>query len=345
MIRDALIAAARAVRAETPARSALTGHLRALHRREAPRPPIAWRALAQAAAIEGIDLVLFEWMRPALTPDAVRWLDLRLAATRMRHALNLEAAREVLDAFEASGIRAAPLKGPLLAERLYAPPHLRSSVDIDVLVDPASFERASAILVELGYAPPSAEAIAYFRAVHHDVIFFHPTRLPVELHFRAMSSFGASISAADLLGRASVAGKGGAAGGRGLEPDDEFVYLSVHAAAHRFGRLSWVHDLVLFARAYGTRGDHALARARHLRVETPVRAALHALAQIDAPLAGTPRVGPRARLALALPSGGGPVAGPVAQFTSDLLLSDSPRAAFRLTRRKLVADLPWRLRR
>jgi hypothetical protein len=45
--------------------------------------------------------------------------------------------------------------------------------------------------------------------------------------------------------------------------EDELVYLAVHAAAHRFGRLAWLHDIRLVVERMTRAGLHtSAARAR-----------------------------------------------------------------------------------
>jgi hypothetical protein len=48
-----------------------------------------------------------------------------------------------------------------------------------------------------------------------------------------------------------------------LEPGDELLYLALHAAWHRFGRLGWLHDLALLVSKMDDHDLHdACARAR-----------------------------------------------------------------------------------
>lgn len=71
---------------------------------------------------------------------------------RAIHQLALDVATaEVVRALETAGIRSILIKGPAIARRFYDPPLLRTYGDCDLLVDPAQFHRAEAILGELGY--------------------------------------------------------------------------------------------------------------------------------------------------------------------------------------------------
>ena len=57
----------------------------------------------------------------------------------------------VLRAFEQAGLKAVPLKGPFLAERLYGAAALRVSYDLDLLVAKADMARAGDALKAIGF--------------------------------------------------------------------------------------------------------------------------------------------------------------------------------------------------
>lgn len=65
--------------------------------------------------------------------------------------VQLKAAAELSQAFDAAGVQAAVAKGVALALSVYANPGLRPFVDIDVLIKPASLKRADGVLRGLGY--------------------------------------------------------------------------------------------------------------------------------------------------------------------------------------------------
>ena len=68
---------------------------------------------------------------------------------------------------------------------------------------------------------------------------------------------------------------------RVLAPDDELFYLAVHAAAHRFGRIGWLYDLVLLLRRNGESiVAAACVRARAHRMERPLALAFALLASL-----------------------------------------------------------------
>lgn len=88
--------------------------------------------------------------------------------------LNFELGR-LSTQLEDSGINFMPLKGSVI-RKYYPEPWLRTSCDIDVLVKKDDIEKASAILCEkLGYERRSTGS--------HDVSFFSPGKIHVELHY------------------------------------------------------------------------------------------------------------------------------------------------------------------
>jgi hypothetical protein len=137
-----------------------------------------------------------------------------LGATRLR-ALAFEATlRRVVRALEDNSIPALPLKGTVLADRLYGDPGLRPTGDVDVLVEPARFAAAVDTLRGLGYPqpedPPWTDGLPEF---HYTFVDSGPVAVPVDLHWRihwAEHGFSeevlrASAEASDGLRRAEPA--------------------------------------------------------------------------------------------------------------------------------------------
>ena len=113
---------------------------------------------------------------------------------------------------------------------------------------------------------------AYARRHHHHLQLRREGQPPLELHFRARVAFGTVMPAADLIARSSAVTLTHGRGLRILAPEDELVYLAVHAAAHAFIRLMWLYDLKLLCRRYASEIDWraVVERARSVRVLTAV---------------------------------------------------------------------------
>ena len=143
--------------------------------------------------------------------------------------------QRLLSEFATEAIEVVPLKGPFLAERLYGGTALRECRDLDLLVGVADLARAEAVLVDAGYVP--AEPDDYHRA-------WTRRGATVELHYDVENPLAFNFGVVGALRRAH----GGTFQGQGckqLAPEDELLYLCLHAARHRYERLRLVVDLRL----------------------------------------------------------------------------------------------------
>jgi hypothetical protein len=141
----------------------------------------------------------------------------------------------VLRAFDQSDIRAIPLKGPFLAERLYGNAALRVSRDLDLLVCKTDLPRAEAVLGAIGFVPGTADD-------YHCP--WHRLNATLELHHDVENPLAFDFQVASALQRAQPASFQGECCWR-LASEDELLFLCLHAARHRFERLSLVIDLQL----------------------------------------------------------------------------------------------------
>lgn len=228
----------------------------------------------------GLAGVLFDaWQaaEAALPPELARHLAFREAAREIDHAAQLAMLRRIDAALAASGLRGVVLKGALLAERLYPRPAARFTTDIDLLVAPDELERALGALRTVGYEAYDGPEEEHFRRAGHHLHLYQEGAPPLELHFHAYRGFGEILAAPPLLARSEAVA--GFAAIRALAPDDELLYLAVHAAAHRFSRLGWLYDLELLLRRHGPGlVEAALERARVHRLAAPLAFALDELA-------------------------------------------------------------------
>jgi hypothetical protein len=302
-----------------------------------------WPALVEQARIDGFLGLLAgaaAGLQPGPPPDIVRALELHRAVSRAWYVHQWQTLEEMLAAFESGSVAAAVLKGPWLAHRLYPEPPDRHAVDLDVLIAPADLDRALAVLSAAGWRADEGPSARYARRHHHHLQLTRAGSPPLELHFRARAGFGTIVESAPLLARASAARTPGGHRTLTLAPEDEFVYLSVHAAGHACARLIWLYDLKLLLRAAPAL-DWALVaeRARRVGAGAPVaftcRLLRERLGLPIPPLADLRGNGPRHALARLVQQRVAADRGPLAidrlgglVFTS--LLSRSPIAALRL---------------
>lgn len=162
------------------------------------------------------------WPEPAR--QRLRSLHLGQFAQGMRQ---LELAASVLDGLATAGLRALPLKGAAVAERLYGSVAERPMADLDVLVldDWAHAVRAV-----------TAEGFRECGRADHAWSFRHGTSgLVLELHHGLTAAPSFFPVDAEGLWRRTCVGRGVI--GRGPGPEDLLVHLSLH--------LAFQHGLVL----------------------------------------------------------------------------------------------------
>lgn len=219
-------------------------------------------ALFARAALHGVGGVLWDGWKAAglpVDPALARQLDVAAIARELDYSAHLAALREI------DGRLAKPavaLKGPLLARRYYPRPSARGTSDIDLLVEEADLVATIEALVPIGYSVfDSQEEIAWSRREHHHLHLTRANAPDLELHFHAYRGFGVTLRTEALAARSIPAD--GFAMLRVPSAEDELVYLAAHAAAHRFGRLSWLYDLRLVVESMSTSAlEVAAERAR-----------------------------------------------------------------------------------
>lgn len=231
-----------------------------------------WSALLESAADHGVEDYLFRRLirAGARPPEAVVAHFRRLQAAKAAWTLQLVAQLDrILDALAAAGIPAVALKGPILGERLYGAEGFRSSSDLDVLVAYGQVRSALAALAPLGYVADEAKLARALSGDHN--VALDSASPPLELHFHLFRRFGVTLRADDFLARAVPYQTRRGRVVQVLSPEDEFLFLCVHAAAHGFARLAWLFDLKLLpAKHPAFDWDTLLQRAQARRVVTSV---------------------------------------------------------------------------
>jgi hypothetical protein len=317
-----------------------------------------WERLVAEATREGVAGVLDEALSGAAVP-LPEAAGATLARVRASEALWLEMLERALDsalgALDAAGIRAVALKGPVLAERLYRNPRARFSADLDLLVTPPDLDRAAAALSRLGYGEETGASADYYRRHHHHIHLSAP-RLPlIELHFHAYAGFGVVIPAGDLVAAAIPYRTARGLRTWILAPEDELLYLAVHAAGHCFERLLWLYDLKLMFRANPSLDWAAVEdRARGLGVSAAVAFACEALRRrLGVTVPATPELEPSRGLRRVIANGllawaGRHREGPRATLARILCMAslcDRPLPAARFLRHHLARMARRRARR
>ncbi len=152
---------------------------------------------------------------------------------------------KICRAFNENGIFSLMLKGPVLAETLYGDISLRTSKDLDILVNVDDVEKAEQMLSAHGYESKSnfPRILGDWKWKIHHVSYFHPQKgILVELHWRLYSELGSEPHFKELWERKNRSFLT-------TEPvyflgeEDLFLYLTSHGARHGWFRLRWLVDV------------------------------------------------------------------------------------------------------
>ncbi len=211
-----------------------------------------WPSLLEAASAHGVASVLahhLDELGIPLPTETRRACREHAVVDRLAHGRIVRVLDEALAALGRAGVPVCPLKGPLLGERLYPAAELRRSSDVDLLVEPEDRELALRALAELGYRSRGGSTLAYEVEHQHEVLLLRGSDPPIELHTHAHVGFGTRIPAGPLLRSATPLARHAAPTCVRLRPEDECMYLLVHAAGHLFERLAWLYDVKLLVRA------------------------------------------------------------------------------------------------
>jgi hypothetical protein len=210
-----------------------------------------WQGFFYHAEVHGVAALLRDALRKSdfeLPAEEACALDRRVAAGRLMLRHQHLGMSLILTAFEKAGLPPVVLKGPVLAERLYGDPFLRSWTDLDLLVSPDEVDVAATLLESLGFQQLGGPRARYIHTRH--LTFFHDELSTVDLHFHLLVDFGATVPAADFLKRAVPYRMQGGTTCRVLAAEDEVLYLCLHAAHHEFSRFSWLYDIWTFLGAH-----------------------------------------------------------------------------------------------
>lgn len=143
-----------------------------------------------------------------------------------------------------NGIRTIQLKGPVLAIQLYGDLSLRTSKDLDILIDPEDVEQAEAAMAKLGYeATDKHDSDPNWKRKYHHLSFSHKECWAnIELHWRLNPNPVDNLSFRQLWERRDTVLVCGQPF-HSLGKEDLLSYLTDHGARHAWFRLRWLVDI------------------------------------------------------------------------------------------------------
>jgi len=175
---------------------------------------------------------------PLAAPGPV-YEGLRQAArvSEVRAARALDQLAGVVTALNARGIQPLLLKGALFSFRYYGSPGLRPFGDLDLLVPAAACEDAVTALEAIGYHTALGRDRAgqeYLLEDEYHRALCRKGGLKLEVHWSLLHPESRIQLDLEALWRRSeeVTSPGGRA--RAFSPEDEVVFMAVHAAKHQF---------------------------------------------------------------------------------------------------------------
>ena len=210
-----------------------------------------WELLLEAADYHGLLPLLAIAMETACPdvapPDVARRLRDSYRNYAKRALFFSSGLLTLLDALRENGIAAIPLKGPALAELLYADPALRPSSDLDLFVRAADVEAALTLLARQGFslAPHLAGLpLASLFALSGEALLQSKTGIAVDLQWAiAPKDYPYAFDPEVLWRGLRPARLAGREIRNALSPEALLLFLCVHGAKHRWSRLMWLGDV------------------------------------------------------------------------------------------------------
>jgi hypothetical protein len=144
-----------------------------------------------------------------------------------------------------NGVRTLFLKGPILATELYGDISLRTSSDIDLLIQLNDLNKVDRLLEENGYVKDEyiQSILSDWKWRHHHFTYVHPEKnMKIEVHWRLNPGPGKEPSFKYLWSRKETSLYTGKPIYY-LGHAELFYFLVTHGARHGWSRLRWLLDI------------------------------------------------------------------------------------------------------
>lgn len=237
------------------------------------RRDLNWQRVLHLAVHHGVTPLIYRALRESAAgiPTAIQSeLRERYEHNARRNLVFVGELIRVLDCLEAHAIDAIPYKGPVLADAVYGDLALREFYDLDVLIRPVDFARASEALRSLNYVPNVQLSSAQQRACLHsgyECAFNGPLgKNLLEMQWAIVPRFfSVDFDVERFLERATLTEVGGHPV-KTLCAEDLLLTLCVHAAKHGWVRLCWLRDIATVTQVSGLDWGRVLASAKDLGI-------------------------------------------------------------------------------
>jgi hypothetical protein len=203
-------------------------------------------------------------------------VELMLERYQLQVARQLQVMSDVAGlsaALNAAGVAWATMKGPVVAQRLWARPDLRTYIDLDILVDRRRFGDVLEMLLTNGCQMVDQNWSLIERQTRAEVSLTLPNGTSLDLHWHVVndrkmrSQFRFPI--ADMLERTVAVSLGGTTVPT-LDPSDTLLHLAYHTAHSGGHRLMWLKDVERATADPAHDWGETLKRARIYNMRLPL---------------------------------------------------------------------------
>ncbi len=214
--------------------------------------PLHWPLILERAYSHQVYPLLYRSLRdlgfPGVPEPVQAQLKAAYLANGFRNRLFADELARLLARLGEADIPVVPLKGVALAESLYGDPASRVCSDIDLVVPVGEAVRARRIILMNGYSSQFTEKFFLKHQLHTtaECPLIRETEVLtclVELHWTLLhSSSKDQETMEDLWSQARPQEFFGVRAWN-LSPEWQFLYLSFHAAYHKWSSLKWLADI------------------------------------------------------------------------------------------------------
>lgn len=145
--------------------------------------------------------------------------------------------------FDQNNIRLLYLKGPVVAQEIYGDISLRTSRDLDILIQVKDIERAEQLLLNNGYQRNDPNSLNDWKRKHYHILYYNPQKdINIEIHWRLHPPPTKEPSFEELWERKRISNLT-TYPVNFLSEEDLFIFLIIHGARHGWARLRWLIDI------------------------------------------------------------------------------------------------------
>lgn len=218
-----------------------------------PLQEVDWGQFLPLARFHRIEGLIWNCLAPhrrKLPREVGEKLHAAASETAANNLRALQECRTLLNEFEGAGIPLLFLKGLPLGALAYGNPSIKSSIDIDLLIDPSDLVRSAASLRGCGYrlvAPAGDDGLLlrWHRGCKESVWRNDRARTQIDLHTRT-SDNPRLIPTIDVHSPSQQVEVGDGIALPTLADEELFGYLAVHGASSAWFRLKWIADFAGF---------------------------------------------------------------------------------------------------